>query len=170
MNHDTSIFPEPHLFRPERFLDAATGTIDTAPPDTHGMGHVTYGFGRRICVGFNFANQALFINFATLLWALDIRPVVDPSTGKELIPDPDACVDAGVVVYVFCFSFLRAPAPLGGAMFGAAGQPGARAAKQAADVDRLSPHRGPAPCQAKMVPRFPEVHSVLERELVHGAA
>ena len=105
MNHDTSIFPEPHLFRPERFLDAATGTIDTAPPDTHGMGHVTYGFGRRICVGFNFANQALFINFATLLWALDIRPVVDPSTGKELIPDPDACVDAGVVVYVFSSLF-----------------------------------------------------------------
>ena len=99
MNHDTSIFPEPHLFRPERFLDAATGTIDTAPPDTHGMGHVTFGFGRRICVGLNFANQALFINFATILWAMDICKARD-AQGREVTPDPDNLVDAGVVVCV----------------------------------------------------------------------
>ncbi|KAI0684340.1 cytochrome P450 [Earliella scabrosa] len=97
MNHDPEIFPDFDNFRPERFLDES-GKIDIAPPDTHGMGHVTFGFGRRICVGLNFANQALFINFATLLWAMNISKAVDPATGREITPDPNALVDAGVVV------------------------------------------------------------------------
>ncbi|RPD67493.1 cytochrome P450 [Lentinus tigrinus ALCF2SS1-7] len=97
MNHDPEIFPDPEAFRPERFLDDETGTMDVAPPDTHGMGHVTFGFGRRICVGLNFANQALFINFAAILWAMDISKAVD-ATGREITPDPNDLVDAGVVV------------------------------------------------------------------------
>ena len=46
MNHDPTIYPAPDVFRPERFL-AADGTTDVAPPDTHGQGHVSFGFGRR---------------------------------------------------------------------------------------------------------------------------
>ena len=49
MNHDPEIFPDFDNFRPERFLDES-GKIDIAPPDTHGMGHVTFGFGRRYAV------------------------------------------------------------------------------------------------------------------------
>ena len=49
MNHDPEIFPDFDNFRPERFLDES-GKIDIAPPDTHGMGHVTFGFGRRYVV------------------------------------------------------------------------------------------------------------------------
>ena len=50
-------------------------------------------------MGLNFANQALFINFATILWAMDVLKAVD-ATGKEITPDPNNLVDAGVVVYV----------------------------------------------------------------------
>ena len=63
-------------------------------------GPLTLRGNGRICVGLNFANQALFINFATLLWAMNISKAVDPATGREITPDPNALVDAGVVVYV----------------------------------------------------------------------
>ena len=46
MNHDPDVYPDPDVFRPERFLDS-TGTADVSPPDTHGLGHVSYGFGKR---------------------------------------------------------------------------------------------------------------------------
>ncbi|KAF9557275.1 cytochrome P450 [Agrocybe pediades] len=90
MNRDPQIFPDFDEFRPDRFLD---GT----PDDTHSMGHTTFGFGRRICVGFNFANQSLFITFATILWALNIETSND-ANGKPIIPDKNDFLDAGVVV------------------------------------------------------------------------
>ena len=43
---DPNVFPDFDVFRPERFLDES-GKNEIAPPDTHNMGHVTYGFGRR---------------------------------------------------------------------------------------------------------------------------
>ena len=59
-------------------------------------------FPARICVGMSFANQALFISVATMLWALDIRNERDEA-GEEVVPDPDAFVDEGIAVYV-CLS------------------------------------------------------------------
>ncbi|TDL16829.1 cytochrome P450 [Rickenella mellea] len=96
MNRDPELFPDYDEFRPERFLDA-TGTVDQTPPDTHGQGHVTYGFGRRICVGMNVANQALFIDIASILWAVNIEKAVD-ANGKLIIPSRTECVDEGLVV------------------------------------------------------------------------
>ncbi|KAI0088580.1 cytochrome P450 [Irpex rosettiformis] len=57
---DPSIFPDFDTYRPERWLDAA-GKLKPAPPDTHQMGHLSFGFGRRNCPGMYFADQALFI-------------------------------------------------------------------------------------------------------------
>ena len=54
----------------------------------------------------HFANQALFIGFATILWAMDLRKARDV-LGNEITPDPDALVDAGVVVCAY-FRFSRA--------------------------------------------------------------
>ncbi|KAI0700086.1 cytochrome P450 [Cytidiella melzeri] len=96
MNRDPTIFPDFDAYRPDRFLDA-TGKVETAPPDTHQMGHHTYGFGRRSCVGLNVANQALFIGIATILWAMVIKPPVDEK-GNVVLPSADEWIDAGVVV------------------------------------------------------------------------
>ena len=43
---DPDVFSDGDVFRPERFLDVE-GKNEVAPPNTHNMGHVTYGFGRR---------------------------------------------------------------------------------------------------------------------------
>ncbi|TFK64022.1 cytochrome P450 [Pluteus cervinus] len=96
MNRDPEVFPDFDEFRPERFLDES-GTVDVVPPNTHTQGHVTFGFGRRICVGMNIANQALFIDVASLLSAASIEPAFD-SEGKIIVPSRSECIDEGLVV------------------------------------------------------------------------
>lgn len=46
MNRDPAVFPDFDEFRPERYLDESGG-LSSSVPDTHGEGHVSYGFGRR---------------------------------------------------------------------------------------------------------------------------
>ncbi|KAF5342840.1 hypothetical protein D9758_013372 [Tetrapyrgos nigripes] len=96
LNHDPTIFPDHDEFRPERFLDE-TGTVHVVPADTRNQGHVSFGFGRRICVGLNFANQSLFIDIASLLWAASIEPAYD-ETGAEIVPSPTDYLEEGTVV------------------------------------------------------------------------
>ena len=45
----------------------------------------------------NFAEQALFITVATLLWAFDLQPPVDEQ-GKMILPPQDKWHDNGAVV------------------------------------------------------------------------
>ena len=51
----------------------------------------------RICIGMHFAEQALFIGIATMLWALDMKPPID-ERGVEMIPPTDQWIDAGTVM------------------------------------------------------------------------
>ncbi|TFK67280.1 cytochrome P450 [Pluteus cervinus] len=98
INHDPDIFPDPHEFRPERFLDPSE-TIDVVVPGTRNQGHVTFGFGRRFCIGMTLAVQFQFINIATLLWAANIEPACN-NDGQIITPtnSPAGWVDEGVMV------------------------------------------------------------------------
>lgn len=49
------------------------------------------------CVGVTFASQSLFIDFALLLWAFDVKKARD-ETGAEITPSLTDVVDAGVTV------------------------------------------------------------------------
>lgn len=51
----------------------------------------------RMCIGKDVANQALFIDIATLLWAFDIEKAIDKD-GKIIVPSRTDFVDEGVVV------------------------------------------------------------------------
>ncbi|PSR85636.1 hypothetical protein PHLCEN_2v5365 [Hermanssonia centrifuga] len=114
MNRDPKYFPDYDEFRPERYLDSS-GQLAEAISDTHSLGHFTYGTGRRylrptftyihvkgfarICMGKDVANQALFIDIATLLWAVNIEKARDKN-GEHIIPSRTDCLDEGLVVYV----------------------------------------------------------------------
>ncbi|KAI0027578.1 cytochrome P450 [Vararia minispora EC-137] len=74
-------------FNPARFLDEK-GQLKPSLADTKDEGHVTYGFGRRICVGRHVANDTLFVAVATMLWAFEL------STVGEY--DLDTYVDKGI--------------------------------------------------------------------------
>jgi len=96
-NRDRAVFGEDaDEFRPERHLDEQ-GELLTGPVETNLAGHVTFGFGRRICVGKELASDSLFIDTACMLWAANFERARD-ETGKEVPLDFDTLVDAGLVM------------------------------------------------------------------------
>ncbi|KAF8909745.1 cytochrome P450 [Gymnopilus junonius] len=87
---DSKIFLDFDDFRPDRFLDGI-------PEYTRSAGHTSFGFGKRICVGNDFANQMLYMTVVTILWASNIEKALD-SGGKPIIPSKHDFVEAGIAV------------------------------------------------------------------------
>ncbi|KAJ7639235.1 cytochrome P450 [Roridomyces roridus] len=77
IDHDKERFANADAFIPERYLDDK-GELKS------GYETSAFGFGRRVCPGAPFAERALWIGIAMMLWAFDIRKSdeVDPKTGK----------------------------------------------------------------------------------------
>jgi cytochrome P450 len=98
-NRDRAVFGEDaDEFRPERHLDErGEPRTGPGPVETSQAGHVTFGFGRRICVGKELAADSLFIDTARMLWAANFERARDEN-GKEVPLDVDTLVDAGLVV------------------------------------------------------------------------
>ncbi|KIM36078.1 hypothetical protein M413DRAFT_449400 [Hebeloma cylindrosporum] len=92
---DPNVYPDYDEFRPERFLDDEGNHV--TPQHTRGQGHVTFGFGRRACLGMNVANNALFITMASILWAVNIEPARG-TDGKPILPSRTDFVDEAIVV------------------------------------------------------------------------
>ncbi|KAF3801981.1 Cytochrome P450 monooxygenase sdnE [Colletotrichum gloeosporioides] len=70
-----TVFPDPTVFRPERWLDDPRGP-DGIHPLTHYM--TVFGRGTRMCLGLNLAYSELYIGFATLIRRHKLR-LVDTS-------------------------------------------------------------------------------------------
>ena len=95
-NRDREVFGQDvDEFRPERHLDEC-GELLLGPVETYQAGHVTFGFGRRICVGKDLANESLFIDTVRVLWAARLEPARDEN-GKEVVLDIETMVGAGSI-------------------------------------------------------------------------
>jgi len=96
-NHDRAIFgDDADDFRPERHLDDS-GELVPGPVETNLEGHVTFGFGRRVCVGKHLVDNTLFIATARILWAANLGRVRD-ETGTEQPLDIGAFEDKGPII------------------------------------------------------------------------
>jgi cytochrome P450 len=96
-NHDRAVFGEDaDKFRPERHLNEQ-GELVPGPAETNQAGNVTFGFGRRYCVGKDLANNSLFIDISRMLWAANFERVRDKN-GKEVPLDLETLVEAGIIV------------------------------------------------------------------------
>ncbi|CAA7270592.1 unnamed protein product [Cyclocybe aegerita] len=72
--------PEPERFLPERFLEGTKlGSVPTNPRD------VVFGFGRRRCPGWHFADRSVWVAVAHVTALFDIIPEVDEK-GQKIIP------------------------------------------------------------------------------------
>ncbi|KAJ8130295.1 hypothetical protein O1611_g3339 [Lasiodiplodia mahajangana] len=76
-------FDDPDEFRPERWID---GSGAKAIPNFWG-----FGGGRRICVGWKVAQQALFLAFSRLLYCFDLSPngpIDDKKLNHQTLAEP----------------------------------------------------------------------------------
>jgi len=71
-------FPDPHHFKPERFLDQRNYP--------GAFGHSAFGWGRRICPGMHLGSASVSINIARILWAFNVKPVRDEK-GRDIDVD-----------------------------------------------------------------------------------
>ncbi|KAG7095762.1 hypothetical protein E1B28_006467 [Marasmius oreades] len=75
---DPAMFPDPEIFRPERFLETDDPRLQNFD--------LPFGFGRRQCPGMHLARNSIFVNTARLLWAFDITPSKGRG-GEPILPD-----------------------------------------------------------------------------------
>lgn len=142
-NHDPAIYGDDAAdFNPGRFLDEH-GRLILGSVETHEDGHSTYGFGRRACVGKHAANDSLFIDMATVLWAMRLECPRDES-GKEVPLDTETAVDLGAVLYVTVHHLI---------LFGTGFE------------FRLMVSSRPVPYRCNATPRFPEAPSLLAEQM-----
>lgn len=71
---DETVYHDPEAFKPERFEE---------PYNEPFASNVTFGFGRRRCPGYLFADASLFLIMAQSLAVFDIKPGLDDQ-GKEV--------------------------------------------------------------------------------------
>ncbi|KAI0301682.1 cytochrome P450 [Multifurca ochricompacta] len=97
-NHQADIYgPDVDEFRPARFLDEHGELVEEGPTrDVREGGHVSYGYGRRLCVGQYLANDSVFINIATMLWAARFEHEKE-GNGQEVSLDADSFIGNGIV-------------------------------------------------------------------------
>ncbi|KAG1750423.1 cytochrome P450 [Suillus paluster] len=70
ISRDPEVYPEPHAFKPQRWIDDQGRLRDD-------LKFFVYGFGRRVCPGQHVANRSVFINSLLILWAF--RLTLDPT-------------------------------------------------------------------------------------------
>ncbi|KZT12691.1 cytochrome P450 [Laetiporus sulphureus 93-53] len=78
MLHDPAVYTEPMEFKPERY-----GLEDS---EMRKVTDLSFGFGRRACPGFYFAEGTIFAVISTLLAICNIVPTKD-ARGNDIIPE-----------------------------------------------------------------------------------
>ncbi|KAI5890488.1 cytochrome P450 [Schizophyllum commune H4-8] len=74
ITHDEVMYPDPYLFRPERFL-TPEGKLD---PTVRDPSSLVFGFGRRICPGRHLALASAWITVASVLCVYNIQQAKRP--------------------------------------------------------------------------------------------
>lgn len=84
MQHDENKFPDPDVFRPERYDGVTALASELAnSPDPNARDHFAYGSGRRLCPGIHLAERNLWLGIAKILWGLKMEAVGKVDVSNE---------------------------------------------------------------------------------------
>ncbi|PCH34387.1 cytochrome P450 [Wolfiporia cocos MD-104 SS10] len=97
ISRDPVLFPDPEVFRPERYQEMDEATAQLANPRW-----MTFGFGRRICPGNKLGDSSVWLVIANIIAAFDIReahnaigqaitPSISFRSGLVSHPEPFQC-------------------------------------------------------------------------------
>ncbi|KAG2136927.1 cytochrome P450 [Suillus bovinus] len=70
ISRDSDVYPDPDVFKPQRWMNDQGGLRDD-------LTFFFFGFGRRVCPGQHLANRSVWINSVLLFWAF--RLTLDPT-------------------------------------------------------------------------------------------
>ena len=98
LHHNSALYPDPESYNPDRYINHPLQAMSYAgSPDYENRDHYAYGTGRRICVGIHLAERTQWRITARLLWAFNIRPMVDEDD-REIELDTDAYEEGFLIV------------------------------------------------------------------------
>ncbi|KAI0827782.1 cytochrome P450 [Trametes gibbosa] len=84
LTHDPVKYPDPFVFKPERYLREEDGTFDCS---TNDPSRYTFGFGRRVCPGRFLAEDSMWLTVAQMLSVYSIaNPEGCPMPKLEFLP------------------------------------------------------------------------------------
>ncbi|KAG2137965.1 cytochrome P450 [Suillus clintonianus] len=89
ISRDPDAYPDPHAFKPERWLNADGEMRDD-------LKFYVFGFGRRVCPGQHLAPRAVFIHSLLALWSFQLtldasKPLNDMGYMSGVVPDIQPC-------------------------------------------------------------------------------
>ena len=93
--HDPKHFPDPMVFKPERFL-TEDGQLNPAMQDAE---QAVFGFGRRICPGRHMASDTIWLTVASILSTFTLTNPLDEH-GSPITPSGEYI--SGFVMCVRC--------------------------------------------------------------------
>jgi cytochrome P450 len=94
IHYDSTVFPDPQSFKPERYLNHPHGSGHYAAGSASSRDHWAFGAGRRICSGVHLAENSMFIVLAKLLWAFEILPPIGEQSKEVEVDTSDEAFDA----------------------------------------------------------------------------
>ncbi|KAL2672416.1 hypothetical protein Neosp_013126 [[Neocosmospora] mangrovei] len=85
---DKDTYPDQQPFNPARWLEPSFPTYKeplTVHPNCQNF--TPFGYGRRACPGYDFAERTLVILVAQIAWACEVKKPIDPETNKPVVID-----------------------------------------------------------------------------------
>ncbi|KAG0699188.1 cytochrome P450 [Suillus ampliporus] len=90
ISRDPDVFPDPHAFKPQRWIDDRGLVMDDVKS-------IVFGFGRRICPGQHVATRSVFINSLLILWAFQMN--LDPTKSLNDMAYMSGIAQPGIIAF-----------------------------------------------------------------------